>query len=82
MNKIEGFMIQARNRAYLATEAFKDKLTKKESGDSQLVVALVLIAIALGLCIVFRNQIQAVMTNLMSKLTEAIQKFSDGVVNP
>ena len=56
------------------------KFFKKLKGDSQLVTALVLIAVAIGLCIIFRNQINTIMVNLMGTITNQITALSNGVV--
>lgn len=57
-----------------------ENLVAKRDGDSQLVVALVLIAIAVGLCILFRNQIKNAMTDLLNTITSSINALSNGVV--
>ena len=50
----------------------------KKPGDSQIVVALVLIAVAIGLCIIFRNQIYAIMNSLFNQIGTAINNLSAG----
>lgn len=57
------------------------KVTSKMSGDSQLVVALVLIAVAIGLCIIFRNTIGDVMNNLFTTIGKQINDLAAGTVN-
>lgn len=56
------------------------KVTSKMSGDSQLVVALVLIAVAIGLCIIFRNTIGDVMNNLFATIGKQINDLAAGTV--
>ena len=58
--------------------SIKDKLREKVNGDSQLVVALVLIAVAIGLCIVFRNTINNTMKTLFNKIDGQITNLTNG----
>lgn len=53
---------------------------EKVKGDSQLVVALVLIAVAIGLCIIFRNKILNIMQTLFGTIGNQINALSNGVV--
>lgn len=53
----------------------------KREGDSQIVVALVLIAVAIGLCIIFRNQIFTIMTNLFTTIGNQINNLTSGSLN-
>ena len=53
----------------------------KMAGDSQIVVALVLIAVAIGLCIIFRNQIFAIMNNLFTQIGTQINNLTAGSLN-
>ena len=56
------------------------KVTSKMSGDSQLVVALVLIAVAIGLCIIFRNTIGNIMNSLFTTIGTQINSLAAGTV--
>lgn len=56
----------------------KNKLTKKLAGDSQIVVALVLIAVAVFLCILFKNQIVTIMNNLFNQISGKIESLMNG----
>lgn len=58
----------------------KNKLTKKLAGDSQIVVALVLIAVAVFLCILFKNQIVAIMNNLFNQISGKIESLMNSGV--
>lgn len=60
---------------------YKTRVANKLSGDSQLVVALVLIAVAIGLCVVFRNQIHGIMINLMTSISNQINNLAAGTLN-
>jgi hypothetical protein len=57
-------------------EKMNNKLKTKEFGDSQLVVALVLIAVALGLCLMFRTEIKAIMSNLFGTISTQINNLA------
>lgn len=50
----------------------------KVKGDDKLVVSLVLIAIAIGLCFIFRNQINQLMTTLFQDMTSAVKDMYSG----
>lgn len=58
----------------------KNKLTKKLAGDSQIVVALVLIAVAVFLCILFKNQIVTIMNNLFNQISGKIESLMNSGV--
>lgn len=60
----------------------KETVAKKLAGDSQIVVALVLIAVAIGLCIIFRNQIFLIMNNLFTVIGNAITSLTAGNLTP
>lgn len=52
----------------------------KMKGDDKLVVSLVLIAIAIGLCIIFRNEINTIMTDVFKDLGSTIKELYEGTV--
>ena len=52
----------------------------KMKGDDKLVVSLVLIAIAIGLCIIFRNEINTIMTDVFKDLGSTIKELYAGTV--
>lgn len=52
----------------------------KMKGDDKLVVSLVLIAIAIGLCIIFRNEINTIMTDVFKDLGSTIKELYAGSV--
>lgn len=78
MNKINELACKA--KVALAVK-MNSLLEKKSNGDSQLVVALVLIAVAVGLCIIFRNTINNIMTNLFATITNSINQLSAGSIS-
>jgi len=59
-------------------EILKNKIKKKLAGDSQIVVALVLIAVAVFLCILFKNQIVMIMNNLFNQISSKIESLMNG----
>lgn len=63
---------------------FRNKLNnffmRKNKGDDKLIVALVLAALGVGLCIYFRNNIYDIMTDTISTLKTQIQNLLAGTV--
>jgi hypothetical protein len=53
---------------------------RKKQGDDKLIVALVLAALGVGLCIYFRNNIYDIMTSTVSTLKTQIQNLIAGTV--
>lgn len=85
MNKLDTLVIKGQIKAMQAKSKLEEALTNKLSklsGDSQLVVALVLIAVAVGLCILFRETLKDIMTNLFNTIKTAIENLSKGTVSP
>lgn len=76
MKKIDALLISAQTKVQRGVA----KLAAKKPGDSQIVVALVLIAVAVGLCIIFRNQIKSIMNNLTTSIGGSIQNLANGIV--
>ncbi|ERI90706.1 hypothetical protein [Clostridium manihotivorum] len=54
--------------------------TRKKQGDDKLIVALVLAALGVGLCIYFRNGIYDIMTDTVSTLKTQINSLLAGTV--
>lgn len=77
MNKLDRLAIAAKTRATM----LKDSLTSKKLGDSQVVVALVLIVVAVGLAIIFRNQVNIIIANVASKVQGAVNDLAKGVID-
>ena len=77
MNKLDRLAIAAKTRATM----LKDSLTSKKLGDSQVVVALVLIVVAVGLAFIFRNQVNIIIVNVASRVQEAVNNLAQGVVD-
>lgn len=81
MNKLNNLAITARTKAFMMKESMKEALTSKKMGDSQVVVALVLIVVAVGLAIIFRNQINIIIANVASRVQEAVNDLASGAVD-
>lgn len=77
-NKLELALISVQNRAIMAGSRMKDRLTNKEDGDSNLVVVLLLIAIAVGLCIMFRDKMKTMLDTIFNSVTNEVGKFTSG----
>lgn len=80
MSKLDSLVISAKSKVLSTVDSFVDTLKEKKHGDSQLVVALVLIAVALGLCLLFRTQIKAIMKSLFTSIGTAITNLSSEAV--
>lgn len=66
------------DKAYVAVaNKLKKSVSKVSAGDSQLVVALVLIAVAVGLCVIFQAQLRNILNNLLN----TVQNKIDTLVN-
>ena len=78
MSKLDRLAIAAKTRATM----LKDSLTSKKLGDSQVVVALVLIVVAVGLAFIFRNQVNIIIANVASRVQKAVNDLATGVVDP
>lgn len=76
MNKLDSFIVSAKVKGIQTREKIKDSLKFKRPGDSQIVVALVLIAVAIGLCLAFRTQIASIMSQLFSTIKGSIDELT------
>ena len=77
-NKLELALISVQNRAIMAGSRMKDRLTNKEDGDSNLVVVLLLIAVAVGLCILFRTKITKMLNYIFTQVETQVKTFTSG----
>ena len=70
------------DRLYVAMQIklhnMKEALEEKMNADDKLVVALVLIAVAVGLCIIFRNEINALVTNIFKSTGSQVNSLYSG----
>lgn len=78
MNRLDKLAINAKIKA----EAFMESLKTKKMGDSQIVVALILIVVAIGLAIIFRNQINKIIQNVAAHVQDAVNDLSNGTADP
>ena len=76
MNRLDKLAINAKIKA----AAFKESLTSKKMGDSQIVVALILIVVAVSLAIIFRNQINIIVKNVATYVQNTINELGKGTV--
>ncbi|QLY81492.1 hypothetical protein [Clostridium intestinale] len=65
---------------YMKVKLQGNKLVKK-AGDDKLVISLVLIAVGVVLCFLYRNQIISVLTNALTALNSKIDNMFDGTVD-
>ena len=56
----------------------KKQVLHKEHGDSQVVVALILIVVAIGLCILFQDKVKGIIGTVSTKIETAIDDLADG----
>lgn len=72
------------SRAEYVKERAENKLKssiKKKAGDDKLIITLVLCALGVGLCIVYRNNIYSTMTSALSTLNTDITNLLSGTVS-
>lgn len=55
----------------------KKRLLRKKAGDDKLVISLVLIAIGVALCFIFRNEIETILKDAMTSLSTYIEGLFD-----
>ena len=77
MNKLDRLAISAKIKAAM----LKERLTNKEFGDSQVVVALVLIVVAVGLAIIFRNEVNTIISNVATRVSVVVNQLADGKID-
>lgn len=76
MNRLDKLAINAKVRAAAFKENIKENLTSKKMGDSQIVVALILIVVAVGLAIIFRSQVDHIIKNVADNVQKAVNTLS------
>ena len=81
MSRVDSLVITAKTKAQFGFRRAKEAVTCKLNGDSQIVVALVLIAVAVGLCVIFRDQINNIMGNLINTISNHITKLANPDTN-
>lgn len=78
MSRVDSLVITAKTKAQFGFRRAKEAVTCKLRGDSQIVVALVLIAVAAGLCVIFSDQVKGIMSALLTTISQSIEKLASG----
>ena len=58
-----------------------NKLFRKENGDSNVMTILILVVVALGLCIIFRNTIKDIMEMISKKVKYGVNSLANETIN-
>lgn len=77
MSKVNSAVVGLQVKAFQA----KNWLKSKMAGDQTIVVALILIAIAVGLCILFRENVRIIMDTVSDKVLNTVNRLVQGNVN-
>lgn len=68
IRKIKEKVVTAKNRMILKKyEITEERKLRKEEGSSEMVVVIFMVVIAIGLLILFRDQIRALITKVFTK---------------
>lgn len=78
MSKVNSAVVGLQVKAFQA----KNWLKSKMAGDQTIVVALILIAIAVGLCILFRENVMTIMDKVSARVLTVVNNLVDGTVKP
>lgn len=76
MSKVNSAVVGLQVKAFQA----KNWLKSKMAGDQTIVVALILIAIAVGLCILFRENVKTIMDTVSAKVLNTVNRLVEGNV--
>ena len=74
MSKVNSAVVGLQVKAFQAKNWLKSKL----AGDQTIVVALILIAIAVGLCILFRENVNTIMNTVSVRVLNVVNKLIQG----
>lgn len=74
MSKVNSTVVGLQVKAFQAKNWLKSKL----AGDQTIVVALILIAIAVGLCILFRENVKTIMDTVSAKVLTVVNNLVQG----
>lgn len=55
---------------------------KKKAGVEKLVITLILVAVGVGLCIIFRNQLYTIMSDAFTTIGTQVKNLMSGTVTP
>lgn len=78
MSKVNSAVVGLQVKAFQA----KNWLKSKMAGDQTIVVALILIAIAVGLCILFRENVKTIMDTVSAKVLNVVNQLVQGNIKP
>lgn len=76
MSKVNSTVVGLQVKAFQAKNWLKSKL----AGDQTIVVALILIAIAVGLCILFRENVMTIMDTVSARVLNVVNTLVQGNV--
>lgn len=76
MSKVNSAVVGLQVKAFQAKNWIKSKL----AGDQTIVVALILIAIAVGLCILFRENVMTIMDTVSARVLNVVNTLVQGNV--
>lgn len=74
MSKVNSTVVGLQVKAFQA----KNWLKSKMAGDQTIVVALILIAIAVGLCILFRENVMTIMDTVSARVLNVVNTLVQG----
>lgn len=74
MSKVNSAVVGLQVKAFQA----KNWLKSKMAGDQTIVVALILIAIAVGLCILFRENVMTIMDTVSARVLNVVNTLVQG----
>ena len=78
MSKVNSAVVGLQAKAFQA----KNWLKSKMAGDQTIVVALILIAIAVGLFILFRENVRTIMNTVSAKVLTVVNNLVQGEIKP
>lgn len=78
MSKVNSAVVGLQVKAFQA----KNWLKSKMAGDQTIVVALILIAIAVGLCILFRENVRIIMDTVSARVLNVVNNLVQGDPKP
>ena len=81
MRKMNQIAINAMNRARMMKEAAVDKFTKKEAGVDQIVIILLIVAVAAMCLVLFAPLLKATVTKVNNNSNTLIDNWFEGSGN-
>lgn len=77
MNNITNFYCSLKTGVKLRTS---NLIIRKNKGDDKLIIALVLAAVGVGLCIIYRNQIYTLISSFFTTITTKVNDLFNSSV--